>query len=82
MNLLILLLSLLMILIFIHLGGYNDNIYHTSQVDVGTSDEAGYNTTQHIIQQRSTDKERPKNGVENYAKLQNDEVIMTTILLL
>ena len=29
---------------FIHLGGYND-IYHTLQVDVGISDEAGYNTT-------------------------------------
>ena len=46
---------------------------HSLQVGVGPArDEDGYNTTLHMIQQRSANYE---NGVENYAKLQNDEVI-------
>ena len=49
---------------------------YSLQVGVGPArDEDGYNTTLHMIQQRSANYERKENGVENYAKLQNDEVI-------
>ena len=51
---------------FIHLqiGGYYI-ILHSIQVGVGpVGDEAGYNTTQHVLQQRSANYERQENGVE------------------
>ena len=43
------------------------------QVNLCNGDEAGYNTTQHVLQQTSTGHNRHENGGGNYAKLQTDE---------
>ena len=52
------------------------------QITYRTDDEAGYNTTQHILQQTSSNYETHENGGGNYAKLQNDEVVIIWLALL
>ena len=47
-----------------------------------TDDEAGYNTTQHMLQQTPSNYEIHENGGGNYAKLQNDEVVIIWLALL
>ena len=54
----------------------------TLQVTYRTDDEAGYNTTQHMLQQTPSNYETHENGGGNYAKLQNDEVVIILLALL
>ena len=52
------------------------------QVKLGNGDDAGYNTTQHILQQTSTSHKSHENGGGNYARLQIDEVSKLNICYL
>lgn len=51
---------------------YMRHSFLQKQLNSSTSDEAGYNVTQHLFQQTSTDYGRDG---QTYAKLQNDEVL-------
>ena len=54
----------------------------TLQATYHTNGEAGYNTTQHILQQTPSNYETHENGGGNYSKLQNDEVVIIILALL